>query len=62
MSILKKEFLTEQIAHHSERVEAHVLAYARAQSQGRDTAEVFLAAAAQHAAVFNALTAILAAK
>lgn len=63
MGLLNKEFLTEQIAHHSDRVEAHVLAYARAVQMDRPfDMDTNLRAASQHATIFNALTVIAAGK
>jgi hypothetical protein len=63
MSFLTKEFLAEQITHHSDRVEAHVLAYARALQMDRPfDVDTNLRAASQHATIFNALSSIAAGK
>lgn len=63
MALLNKEYLAEQITHHGERVESHVLAYARALQMDRPfDVDTNIRAAAQHAAIFNALTAIAAGK
>lgn len=63
MSLLTKEFLAEQITHHSERVESHVLAYARAVQMDRPfDIDTNLREAAKHAAILNALTVIAAGK
>ncbi len=52
--------IREGITHHRERLEAALGYYQRAASDG--LAESYLEEAAQHAAIFNALTAIAAGK
>lgn len=60
--MFKLEYLAERIKHHGDCVLAYVLAHDRALNQRLGDPDKTLALAAQHAAIFNALTAIAAGK
>lgn len=61
--MLTKEYLAERIAHHGQKVQEHVLAHHRNTDLDHCMlAEGHLVDAANHASIFNALTAIAAGK
>lgn len=60
--MLTKEYLCERIKHHGDCVEGYVLAHDRALNQRVGDPDATLATAAQHAAIYSALSTILANK